>query len=260
MTVVTRREEIYRQVFYDQESQFVAIVKKELSRVLPDFAILDFSPYVLGDEGHRSRPDLALVDRHYRMWSVVEVELENHSLKHHVEPQIRAFVTGQYDDSHARYIAEREPTLCLDRLYNLIPYHPPAVMVVVNSRSVRTKGWVRLEKELSAHLTFIEPFRASNGDVLFSISGYLPIPPARRLMRLKKHRMLNALICNQVGDIPATIEETMCLYWEERPYMWTVLRTKDSGVFLAPSGINLRNDRNYEIREADDSIYRLHQL
>ena len=120
MTALLRQSRIYEQVFYGQEWHFRSIAKKELTKILPHFAILDFSPFVLGDEGIRRRPDLALVDKNYTMWVVVEVELEKHSLEHHVVPQIRAFATGRYDESHARIIHEKDATLNLDQLNSLI--------------------------------------------------------------------------------------------------------------------------------------------
>ena len=260
MNLVVRHDRIYRQVFYDRESHFSSIAKKELAKVLPDFVVLDFSPYILGDEGSRSRPDLALVHKQYRMWAVVEVELDTHSLEHHIEPQIRTFATGRYDESHARYIFEKDPSLNLDYLYNLIPYSPPTVVVVVNSRSVLTEGWANLETEYSARLTFVESFRADNDDVIVSISGYLPTPPAKRIMKLRKQEMMNALVCRQPGDIPATTSDSMCMYWRNRPYVWPVVRTKDMGVFFAPSGVTIRSDRNYQVSEIGKNAYQLHEL
>lgn len=260
MTLLVRHQQVYDQMFYLNEMQFSAVVKAELSRVLPNFSILDFSPYILGDEGIRRRPDLALVDLNYTMWVVVEVELEHHSLRHHVEPQIRTFVTGRYDQDHAQLLCERDNSLDFESLRNLIFYFPPIVSVVVNSRAVLNSGWASLETDYSAHLTFLETFKARNGDVIFSITGYLPTPRPKQIIRTKKHVMMNALVCNFPNDVPATVRDNVEICFENRIYEWPVLRTADSVIFLPPAGIDLRTDRNYEIRLVDEDTFFLHLL
>ena len=179
MTLMIRQDRTYEQVYYEQESHFLGIVKTELSKLLPGFSILDFSPFIIGDEGSRRRPDLALVHRSYDMWAIVEVEVENHSLDHHVVPQVRTFATGRYDESHAELLHRRDSTLSLEKLRNLTLYQPPVVSVVVNSRLMLDKGWGALESDYSARLTFLESFRSEDGDVIVSISGYLPTPRPR---------------------------------------------------------------------------------
>ncbi len=260
MTVLVRQHRTYEQVYYDQEVHFSGIVKTELRKLLPDFSILDFSPYILGDEGYRRRPDLALVERNYQMWVVVEVELEKHSLTHHVVPQVRTFVTGRYDPSHAINLQGKDPSLDLEKLENLFTYRPPVVSVVVNSRAVLEEGWDVLESEHSAHLTFIESFRAEDGDVVVSVSGYLPRPQPTSVIKLKKHRMMNALLCTEPKDVPAEIGDDVRMYWGERPHRWDVLRTKDTVVFLAPGGFTVRDDRNYEVLQREGPIFHLREL
>ena len=258
--MLIRQDRIYEQVFYDEEHQFRSIAKRELRKILQNFAILDFSPFVLGDEGIRRRPDLVLVDRNYGMWVVVEVELEGHSLAHHVVPQVQTFVTGRYDEAHARNIHDKDTSLNLDHLCNLISYTQPVVAVWVNSRSVLDKGWAVLEMEYSVRLTFVESYRAEDGDVVIAVSGYLPVRPSGSIMRLRKHRMMNALVCDRPKDVPAQVGEEMRIYVGDRPYSWAVLRTKDMVVLLVPSGFMVRADRNYEVFEVEEGKYRLREL
>ena len=260
MTVLIRAHRAYEQVLYDREHDFTLIVKTVLAKVLPKFSIINFSPYVVGDEGIRRKPDLALVHHGCRMWAVVEVELETHSLRNHVIPQVRTFATGRYDKSHAKLLCRNEPRFQIESLCNLIEYVPPAIVVVVNSCSVLETGWGMLESELSAHLTFVESFRSADEDVIFSISGYLPELQPLEVMKFRKNDMLNALVCKRPWVVPAAVTEEMEMYVDERPYVWQVLRTKDSIMFLPPVGFTVRSDRNYEIRQADDGKFRLHEL
>ena len=260
MTLLIRQDRNYEQVYYGQESHFLDIVKTELSKLLPGFSILDFSPFIIGDEGSRRKPDLALVHRDYEMWAVVEVELDKHSLEHHVLPQVRTFATGRYDESHASMLHRGDTTLNLDNLRNLTAYRPPEVSVVVNSRSVLQDGWEVLESDYSARLTFLESFRSSDGDVIVSVSGYLPRPRASRVINLKKHKMMNALVCNRPEDVPAAIADELRIYTGERPHLWQILRTKDTVMFLPPGGYTVRADRNYEVLRIDEGKYQLRQL
>lgn len=260
MTLLIRQDRTYEQVYYEQESQFLGIVKTELSKVLPGFAVLDFSPFIIGDEGSRRRPDLALVHRDYDMWAVVEVELEKHSLDHHVVPQVRTFATGRYNESHATMLHQRDSTLSLEKLCNLTAYSPPVVSVIVNSRLVLEDGWDVLESDFSTRLTFLESFRAEDGDVVVSISGYLPAPRPSSVISLRKDKMMNALVCTRPGDVPAGIVDEMRMNWRERPHTWPVLRTKDTVLFLPPGGFTVRADRNYEVVRIEDGKFELREL
>ena len=259
MTVLKRFSRIYEQVSYNRESDFSGVVKAELSEMLPAFSVLEFSPFIIGEEGSRRRPDMAIVHREYLMWLVVEVELDRHPLQSHVIPQVRAFATGNYDGSHADLLHTRDRTLDINKLRNLTTYHSPVISVIVNSRSVLEDGWDVLESEHAARLTFIESFRARNGEVIFSISGYLPTPPLAEVMKFRKQEMINALICTRPSDVPAHIIDEIEMYWGDRLRKWPVVRTKDAVLLLSPGGFTFRDDRNYEVRRNDAHKYELHQ-
>ena len=194
------------------------------------------------------------------MWVVVEVELEHHSLMHHVVPQISTFCTGHYAESHAELIHDRDATFDLEHLSNLVAYIPPVVMVVVNSRAVLNAGWRILETEYSAHLTFVESFRSADDDIITRLSGYQPTPPPRKVIRLRKQEMMNALVCRRPSEVPAQLTENVRVLSEERQRVWKVLRTGDTVLFLPPAGFVIKDGRNYEMRFDDGSAYILREL
>ena len=260
MNLLLRRGRLYEQVFYASEAQFRAVAKSSLTKTLPSFSVLDFSPYVLGDDGRRRRPDLAIVHRKYRMWAVVEVEMEHHSLTHHVIPQINTFCTGRYGDSHAELIHHRDETLDLDHLANLTSYFPPVVMVVVNSRGVLDAGWTILEVDYSAKLTFVESFRSNDEDIITRLSGYRPAPAPRQVIRLRKQEMMNALVCTRPSEVPPQLTEEVRVLSGERPRVWKIVRTRDTVLFLPPAGFMIKESRNYEMRFDDEFAYVLREL
>lgn len=77
-------------------------------------------------------PDLALIDNDYRSWYVVEVELDTHPLRGHVEEQVQKFASGKYDETHALYIHRKAPDLSLDSLKQMLLGDQPRVLVLVS--------------------------------------------------------------------------------------------------------------------------------
>ena len=260
MRSLIRQERIYQQVMYDSESHFEDVVRSEIPKLLTNSRLLKFSPYVIGDEGLRRRPDLAIVDDNYRMWAVVEVELDRHSLEGHVIPQVKAFASGNYGAVHADSLYKQDDTLDLDRLRNLTLYCQPHICVIVNSRSVLDDGWRILETDHDARLVFLESFRAEDDDPIFYVSGNIPNPPGGARIALAKPSMLNALQSSKSSAVPPSITTNAILYWKETPQLWEVIRTGDRAVFLPPGGFTIRDDRNYEIREVDRERYELREL
>jgi hypothetical protein len=235
VSILIRDHKIYEQVFYDNEAHYEDIAKKQLSEIFGDF-----------------KPDLALIDRRYRMWAVVEVELEHHSLDHHVFPQMKALSSGEYGGLHADYLAQTRSDIDPGRMKDLVAYVPPEIMLLVNSRTVLGKGWGVLESELQVRLTFLEVYRAPSGDAIFNLSGYAPHIRPERIAGAKKHRMMNALVCANPNLIPVPDEGIIRMYYEGRPIHWQVVATADSALLIPRPTITLRVDRNYEILRNED--------
>ena len=84
----------------------------------------------VGREKHRR--DLALIDPQYRYWWVIEVELIGHSLQGHVIPQVRTFVEGRYDKTHAAALAKRSKKLDPQKLAAMMLGEAPNVVVISN--------------------------------------------------------------------------------------------------------------------------------
>lgn len=257
MTVLVRQSRIYEKVFYDNEKHYEDIVKAQIGMALTNFWVVDFKPLILGEEGSRRRPDLALVDRDYRLWVVIELELEHHSLRHHVRPQLAALATGAYDDSHLDVLMRENPQFNKDKLRDLVVFVPPVVAVIVNCRSVLERGWAELQRDLGVRIIFLEVFRADNDDAIFELSGYIPQVKPDRLATLKKHKMLNALICRSPGALPVNPDGILQIYSDERPVQWKVTLTADRAVLFPHGGVTIRSDRNYDLLRTEDGRLRL---
>jgi len=241
---------------FRNEAHYSLIVEQQIQRVFPKFSIVQFSPYVLGEEGIRRKPDLALIHNSYKTWYVVEVELSHHSLHHHVIPQVSAFVSGNYDESHAKYIADKLPAADKHAISRMVKYVSPEILVTVDSTDVLNHGWQRIEKELNAHLLFLEVFRTSDGDSIFSLSGYEPHTQPECLGTFKKHPMLNALICTNSSVISMPTSKKLEVIVEGKLHECTIVTTSDQILLFIQPTIIIQSDRNYEVSR--DELNQLH--
>lgn len=254
MTIVIRDGHIYEKIFYGNEDQFEAVALRQLRTVLPGFWVVPFKPLLTGEYGERRRPDLAIIERHYRLWAVVEVELSSHSLDHHVRPQMETLVSARFETSHADRLAADEPDLDQQHLRDLFSYVPPEFVVVADCPSVKDKGWQELKRDLGAHLTFVETFRTAHDDPAFLVSGFLPEIRPEQIATLRKHQMMNALICRKPGRVVG-VAGRLRAYSGERCLEWRVTFTADAAMLFPPGGVTLNAARRYEmLRSADGRI------
>lgn len=255
--LILRNNQRYEQVFHPLETSYEDVVRQQLRHCLPNFHVVKFASALRPSEGRRRRPDLALVHRGYRLWVVAEVELEHHSLQHHVRPQVEAFSDASFSERHVQTLKKNEPQLDSAQLKNLILYSPPEIAVIVNSRSVIDKGWTDLEAEFDAHLMFIEVYKSLSEDILVAFSGWIPEAQPRLLSTARKAELLNALRCRRTDLLPIN-DDILHMHYEGRPLEWRYTGLAD-GAILIPLGSNvtIKDNRNYEIVRTDEGYVRL---
>jgi hypothetical protein len=125
---------------------------------------------VVESEYGRAKADLALVDKRYRNWWVVEVERAIHPLSH-VEPQVRSLAAGRYDHRHASVIKDGLPNLDLDSLREMVLGQQPRVLVLVNAPC---PDWSAPLHQLGAKLGIIEIFRSPRNIDVLRVNGEHP--------------------------------------------------------------------------------------
>lgn len=91
------------------EVEYERVVLANASILFPQWEAVPFKANVVGDDGTVKQPDIALIDRNYRRWCVVEVELSHHHFVNHVAPQVEAFRTAIIGT------ATSTPTICTAR-------------------------------------------------------------------------------------------------------------------------------------------------
>ena len=201
--------------------------------------------YVEAEEGRR-RPDLALVDRSYRYWWVVEIEMAHHSLYHHVIPQVEVFARGKYEQRHCDYLHNKCTNLNYAGLTDMIKGAQPRVLVVVNENVPR---WREPIYRLDGLITVVEIFRSGRNHHILRINGDYPVgSDVNVVSACRLDNMLPRLLRI---DSPAALGvangESVEIRLDGRLTAWS--RLDSSGdVWLTPRGRNpLAVRRNYVI-------------
>jgi hypothetical protein len=164
----------YRPVGSDQitERTYETMLVNERQVLFPGLLLSPFKVDVSDGETTK-RPDFALVDRSYRRWWVVEVELSHHSWAH-VEEQVRVFANGNYKQSHADYLHEGCGDIEIERLRDLMVGANPTVAVIVHGNHHQTSKWQEGLSPFAADFSHIDVYRSGMNQHALVASGTVP--------------------------------------------------------------------------------------
>ncbi len=155
----------YSSSFYESHYENRIIANAET--LFPNFVCLKFKLDVTSDDyGGPSRPDLVLIDKQYRYWYVVEVELDNDQLSA-VENQVKVFTSGKYGDDHANYLHQKAPDLDLLKLKKLMSTQPEVVVLVPRVKP----SWSNKLAQYGTKFVVIEIFENSQKVEIFRVDG-----------------------------------------------------------------------------------------
>ncbi|HVV77264.1 MAG TPA: hypothetical protein VHC43_14635 [Mycobacteriales bacterium] len=101
----------------------------------------------------------------------MEVELDTHRLKGHVEEQVRKFARGTYDETHANYIHKQAPDTSVESLREMMLGDQPKVLVLVTAAK---PDWAPTLGQYGAQVGVIEMYRDAQDRVLFRVNGEQP--------------------------------------------------------------------------------------
>jgi hypothetical protein len=201
------------------ETEFERILLAYADPLFPTWHLVPFKVEVRSDEGVK-RPDLALIDREYRRWWVVEVEMARHDFNSHVLPQVRVLSYGKYDQEHVAAIVQAAPHLDAQRVEAMVRGEPPRVWVVVDRPR---PDWGRPLAAIGATLGIVEIFRSDTNQHSIRLNGEQPQPPVTDIIECWRDPLV--LVLWQVGSpalLPIANGETMDIYMEAegRPFQW----------------------------------------
>ena len=124
-----------------KEPDFQEVVIRVLKHLQPDCIIFPFHPNVHHDDAVWI-PDLAVVDKGFGYWFVVEVEIATHHLEKHVLPQVTAFCEGRYAENTVDILST---TLAVtrQRAETFLATIPREVVVISNRRDEKVESKAR---------------------------------------------------------------------------------------------------------------------
>ena len=226
-------------------AEFETIIETRASLLFPELHLVPFKVPVESEHG-RKIPDLALIDRRYRRWWVVEIEMAHHSLNGHVLPQVEVFVQGTYGPDHAQYMVSQSTALSLPALTDMIKGSQPQVVVIVNRN---TPDWITPIHRLGALLSVVEVFRSERNQHVLRINGDYPAGDSAELV--SACRLDNVLKRFLKIESPAALRidagEIISIRYGDGTTTWSWIDSADQ-VWLCPVERHpLVEDRDYHI-------------
>jgi hypothetical protein len=163
------------------EAEFESLVQQHSASLFPGFLAARFDPLFqtpLGDV----KPDLILVDKEYRAWFIVEVELATHSVTRHVKPQIEKIQVARPTEAHANWLVDRGAQWDPLRLRRLMLGAPHGTVLLANAP---TPHWDDALRTLPGIIRgVVEVYRSRLNRTILRINGSQPQAPGEMVSRL----------------------------------------------------------------------------
>lgn len=211
------------------ETDYESLLVQEARHIYPSHRILRFKHKIRSEYGN-GIPDLALVDRDYRSWWVVEVELGSHPLEGHVRQQVEIFANGEYGQDSAEAMLRSDPSLDGGKVQQMLLGAPPRVLVLVNQARPDWTSWLR---KYDALVGVVEIFRARSNRMILRVNGQHPDDGGDVLSRCTLDPWIpKALIVLSPANLP-TGEDTLDIEFDGAASRWRRLDSSDK-VWLVP--------------------------
>lgn len=225
------------------EGEFERIIIDNAEHLCPGFTVIPFKLTVESQEGN-ARADLALIEKDFRAWYVVEVELGEHGLPH-VYPQVRKLANGRYGERHALAINAKAPLLSIDSLQLMMKGEQPKVIVMVNDEQPEWEHWLR---PLDASVVAIELYRSIRNEHVLRVIGDMPqTAPPEVLTACRLDRQTSLLVVESPAALGLSDGVAIQTLYGQDMLEWRSRDIKNQ-VYLLPSRKNpLNANRRYLI-------------
>lgn len=214
------------------ESMYESKILNNCNYLFPGYFCLPFKKQVESIYGP-AIPDLVLIDKEYREWIVVEVELEHHALKGDVLDQVVKFAAGEYTKSHANYLVEKDKRLDPQKLISLVCGTQPKISVIV---PVQKPEWWRVLLQYNATIAVIEVWEDDTGRNLLRIDGDHPTAKSSEFLTnlFRDKNMSKGLKVENPAILP-TGEDKIRIDFNGLSSEWVIIKSKASA-WLMPTG------------------------
>jgi hypothetical protein len=249
---------LFKDAFFEElapgsmlESDFERVVIDRGNLVFPDFFVVPFKTTV-SSEDDSAKADLALVERNYRAWWVVEVELGNHSFESHVLPQVRTLARASYGEDEGKALCANRPELELQRVLDMVKGKQPRVLVIVDAER---KEWVQPLRSLEAELLVLQMFRSDRNEHVFRIDGHLPSSPISVVSGCSFDNLVpRFLVVHSPALLGVAAGKILSIRFGKYMTEWQRIDSQDK-VWLAPARQNpLPRSETYQIVKSEDGL------
>lgn len=214
------------------ERDFEELLLANAAHLYPAFVATRFKATVESEYG-RARADLALIDRDYRTWWVVEVELGSHPLRAHVEGQVAVLATGRYGEDEAHGLSRQGTALNFDALCEMMRGQQPRVLVIVNQSRPE---WASTLARWNAMVGVAEVFRSRDGRMVLRINGEHPQAVGDVLSVCRVDNVLpSSLRVDSPAGLGFSADESAEVWFDGSLTPWSRLDT-GGGTWLIPTG------------------------
>ena len=201
-----------------RESEFEDLLLSNSTVIYPGFHAVRFKKTIFSEYG-AGRPDLALIDKQFRSWWIVEVERSSHPLRSHVEKQVAIFATAEYGLAEAQYIASRNSELDARSLRDMMRGSQPRVLVLVNQVQ---PAWTKTLAHWDAIVGVAEIFRSRSEQLILRINGEHPEEPGNVLSVCRVDPLLqNFLVVESPASLNLFKQETIPIWFNDSLTEWT---------------------------------------
>lgn len=243
-------EELSSTSYY--EAQFEQIVIDQARFLYPEYHVVPFKVSVVSDDD-AAKPDLALIDKYYRFWWVVEVEMAHHSFEQHVIPQVRTLSRAYYRDAEAAHLCSKCSLLDLDQCKDMMKGKQPRVLVILNAPK---PDWIKPLNDFNAIVAVLQIFRSEKNVQIYRVNGEHPAMSPDVLSECCFDRLLpRMLLIESPAGVGVPKGGRTKVYYENTVSEWERIDAQDK-VWFSPIKANpLSTAYSYELlRNADGTL------
>lgn len=224
------------------ESEFENLLVCNPALIHPKAWLVPFKKTVYSQEAS-ARADLALIDKDYQEWFVVEVETSHHSLLGHVLPQARALRDAIYGEEIADYLLKGNDFLDGRKLSTLVRTTSPRVVVIADASR---EDWRLTLAGADITLITIETFRSDMDRHLFVVHGSVPRFVPNVLARCFYNSMLpRTLELDSAANVPCSNGEQLDVLVNGSYVVFVRLDTASKSFLRSTGPIDLRQGKRY---------------
>lgn len=235
------------------EADFEKVIFSHRETLFPDEHLVYFKADVRwGNEIRRA--DFALIDKQYRYWVVIEVELAHHDFQNHVFPQVEVLRNGEYSDRHSEALSSENHFLDRSKVENLVVGSNPQVWVIVD-RPI--DAWRNSLKALRVSLGVIEVYESGRASIALRVAGTRPSMQVARVGTLT-NLMGRVWKLEGFPEMRKFLGSEVAITFEENEWQWTV-KILGGHLSIVSSGetMPLDTSRRYFLTQFDDGALSL---